>query len=79
MKRIASESRQAGAESKRLCCDCNMPLAVNDDCGDRCIYCYPRLSEQAQIIGAERRQLKIGEREVKELETLIRRLGRRLI
>lgn len=77
MKRISSESRQSGAESKRVCCDCNTPLAANDDCGDRCIYCRPRLSGQAQSIGEERRQLQMGEREIKKLETLIRRLGRR--
>jgi hypothetical protein len=82
MKRVASESRQPGAVSHRRCIDCDAPLAVNDDCSDRCVDCRPRLSEHARAIGEERRraldQFKEGVRGIKQLEVLINRLNRRL-
>lgn len=79
MRRAASEVRQPGMTGSRRCCQCGAALDVNNS--ERCIDCRPRLSLQAQAVGAHRRaeleDIVKTERAIEMLETLIRRVNRK--
>jgi hypothetical protein len=64
----------------RHCPDCGELLPP--DGHERCIWCRPILSSQAQAVGAEKRrereQIENADRQIEHLEALIRKINRRL-
>jgi hypothetical protein len=74
------ESFTQGMTSRRRCCDCG-GLLTSDD-GERCAACRPQLSVRAEIIGKERQRQQDELRELElatmEIETLVRRLDRKV-
>jgi hypothetical protein len=79
MKRIASESRQSGMRGSHHCFVCGMLL--ESDGIDRCLECRPVLSRQARDVGEarrrEREEIAHADRQLENLEILIRRINRR--
>lgn len=80
MKRVSSETRLPGMASARRCSECGLALAA--DSGERCEDCRPRLSAQAQAVGAQRRQeneeIERAERMIEGIDRMIRKMARQL-
>ena len=79
-RRVASESKQPGMRAIRRCGGCGALLALDED---RCPDCSPpELSARARAAGELRRrenaEVAQAGRRLKGLESLIRRLHRRL-
>jgi hypothetical protein len=83
MRRVASESRLPGQAALRRCQDCDELLPARDD-GDRCERCSERpvLSETARSVGAirqrERAIIADIERQIENIDSLLRRINRRI-
>jgi predicted amidophosphoribosyltransferase len=67
-------------QSSRRCSACGAPLSV--DGNERCTQCRPALSRQAQLVGVARRRerqaIEQVERDIGNLEMLLRRINRNL-
>jgi hypothetical protein len=79
-RRLNSEGKQPGMQANRHCADCGALLPP--DGHERCIECRPALSHQARAVGAvrrqEREQIEKAERQITSLQSLIRKMYRRL-
>lgn len=80
MRRVQSESRQPGMHGGRHCLECGETLEVHEF--ERCTTCRPGLSERARAAGEVRKrelqEIAEAERQIENLQGLIKKLHRRV-
>jgi len=79
-QRLESESRLPGMHGNRQCLACGERLEIHEF--ERCTTCRPALSAQARATGEtrrrEREEIEQAERQIGNLQGLLRKLNRRL-